>query len=101
MGIDAAVSWWHEVWSRLDNAYSRSTKMWLGMTNVVFGMFWLALCIGTFRHWGVMTGLTGANSILLSIIYPTLWICLLRERASIVSRLMTCCALWGTLNILW
>ena len=98
---NAEVSRWREMWSRLDSGYSKSTKLWLRMTNVVFVMFWLALCVGTFRHWGTMTGLIRTNATLLAIIYPTLWTCLLRERSSIGSRLMAFCALWGTLNILW
>jgi len=48
-------------------------------------LLWLTFCIHLFRHWRLMSGHLHDSAVSVALIFPFLWLCLFREKSSLLS----------------
>ena len=83
------------VWHRFSATSSRNSPLWRALTNAAFVVFWVALCIALVRRWDAMPSSAHYPVVILAVIYPMVWLGLLRNKVSTNILQGVMCTLWG------
>jgi hypothetical protein len=73
-------------------------QLWYGIANAAFLLFWVALDVRVFRHWHTMSGNSHFWVSSMAVMFPMLWLCLLREKTSLTSLALTNVIIWAAMR---